>query len=180
MTHLRGGSPMKNGRSGWEIAGDLTLKGVTVAVAAALFSLVWPAGVIDEDADGSADGALRTIASAPQCDTTRVGMKVREGKPFANYSLQDERGVELMRVTYVRTGDVVVKLGERFPARPGVSAKVDGTCSVSVEHGSVGYRLKIRPNGASGFSVADNPHGVRDGLGIDRDGNLARDPSIAD
>lgn len=106
-------------------------------------------------------------------------MKVHEGRSFAIYSLVDVRGIELMRVTYVRTGDVV-NLGERFPVRPNVSAGAVGTCDVAIEHDAVQDRLKLHAGGASGFSVADNPYGVRDGLGVDQDGNPVRDPSIAD
>jgi hypothetical protein len=107
-------------------------------------------------------------------------MTVREGNPYATYSLVDEGGEEVVQVTYVRSGGVVVRLGGGFPVRSSVSSQVDGAFEAAVNDGPVVYRLKIRPGGASGFSVADVPHGVREGLGIDREGKLVRDPAIAD
>lgn len=64
---------MRNGRSGWKIAGDLALRGGTLAVETVLFSVVWPGEPIDEDDDNTAGGTPRTTVSASRGDMTRVG-----------------------------------------------------------------------------------------------------------
>lgn len=102
------------------------------------------------------------IYGAPGAEATRVKMAVGPGRSCSTYSLEDEQGRELLRVTYLRTGFVVVNLGETFPIRPGFSAGVDGNYEFVLAHEGVNHRLRVRPDGESGFTVARQSRRVPD------------------
>jgi hypothetical protein len=142
---------------------NLAWKVAALGVAATTISFCLPA-VPGGSLDAPRDVRLEADARA-RCDTTRVTMSVREGRLYATYLLEGGGGKEVVRVTYVRSGDVAVKLGDAFPVRPGFSARWDGTCVFAATDGDdVCYRLKMKPGGPSGFSISDAAHGVKDGL----------------
>ncbi|MDR3620830.1 MAG: hypothetical protein P4L85_15875 [Paludisphaera borealis] len=159
-------------------AGNLVSKGCVVVVATALVSLM---ASLDGDVGGSDSprGEPWTVGSAPQCDTTRVKMGVNAGRPFSFYSLEDEEGNEMVRVGYSRPGVVVINLGESFPARPGCSATVGGNYNFEVAHRGNFYRIRLRPDGTSGFTVS-GAGGVSDGLGFTPEGKLVHGPTVLD
>jgi hypothetical protein len=74
----------------------------------------------------------------------------------------------------------VLNLGEAFPARPGFTAQVDGTCDFVFVQDGIRYLLKLRPGGMSGLLVLDERRGVRDGLGVAPDGRFVHGPSDVD
>jgi hypothetical protein len=128
---------------------------------------------------GAPGEATPALAAGPAADVNVIRMKPAEGRPFAFYSLQDEAGNELARVTYSPRG-LVVNLGEALPSRPGLSAQADGSCDFVVMQDRVHYLLKLRPGGTSGLLVLDDRRGVRAGLGVTRDGRIVHDPSDLD
>ena len=97
--------------------------------------------------------APSSTASKSRVETTRVRMEIGSGRPFSLYRLEDEAGRELVRVTYGREGFIVINLGEVFPLRPGFSARIDGSYEFALTHEGVDHRLKVGPDGASGFQV---------------------------
>ena len=128
---------------------------------------------------GAPGEATPALAAGPAADVNVVRMKPAEGRPFAFYSLQDEEGNELARVTYSRRG-LVVNLGAALPARPGFSARADGSCDFVVMQDKVHYLFKLRPGGTSGLLVLDDRRGVRAGLGVTRDGRIVHEPEPLD
>lgn len=128
---------------------------VTIAVAS------WLRTPVIGEADGGVETARGGVSSSPLTplfETNRVKMKVSSDLPCAEYRLEDEQGREVLRVTYGRRGFVIVNLGEMFPIRPGFSAELDGTYDFSLIHEGVDHRLKVRPQGVSGFKVASHSH----------------------
>jgi hypothetical protein len=147
-------------------------------VGALVVGMAWLAAIPQAYRDRRGDApaaATSALAAGPAADTIEVRMRPAEGRPYAFYSLQDEAGKELARVTYSLRG-LVVHLGEAFPARPGFSARADGSCDFVVAHGKIHYQFKLRPNGTSGLLILDDQQGDVDGLGVDRDGRLVRGP----
>jgi hypothetical protein len=132
---------------------NLVRTGVVVLVATVLLS--WTVSLERNGGDlTSARDVPSSLVSKSTIDPTRVRMEVGSGRPYSAYSLEDEEGRELIRVTYSRHGFVIVNLGEVFPLRPGFSARIDGSYDFVVDHEGVNHRLTIRPGGTSGFTIA--------------------------
>jgi hypothetical protein len=131
---------------------SLVRAGVVLAIAAV--SLSWAIGVIDVDGPDSTRAGRTSDASEAAVETTRVRMVVAQGRSCSDYSLEDEQGRELLRVTYVRTGFVNVTLGDAFPVRPGFSAGLDGLYDFVATHDGTVHRLRVRPGGPAGFTIA--------------------------
>jgi hypothetical protein len=131
---------------------NLVRAGLVLAIAAV--SLSWAVGVIN--VDGPADLRERNYSEVSKAavETTRMRMTVAPGRSCSDYSLEDEQGRELIRVTYGRTGFVNVTLGDAFPLRPGFSAGLDGLYDFVVAHDGMEHRLRIRPGGPSKFTIA--------------------------
>jgi len=119
------------------------------------------------------------LGAGPAAETTVVRMKPAEGRSFSFYSLEDEEGNEVARLTYSRRG-LVVNLNESLRARPGLSAWADGSCEFVVSLDQTHYRFKLRPGGTSGLLILDERSGERDGLGVAPDGRLVHGPSTLD
>jgi hypothetical protein len=123
------------------------------------------------------DEAPSSPASSLVSDPTELRMRVAAGRPYSFYSLKDEEGNELARVTYARSS-IVVTMGGTLPIHPGLSVGMNGSCDFGVSQGSVHYRFKLRPGGTSGFSVIGGARGVKDGLGVNEEGELVHDPTV--
>jgi hypothetical protein len=132
--------------------------GVVLAIAAV--SLSWAIGVIDVDGPGSTRASRTSEVSKAAVETTRVRMVVAPGRSCSDYSLEDEQGRELLRVTYLPKGVVNVTLGDAFPIRPGFSAGLDGRYDFVAAHDGMQHRLRIRPDGPSGFTIASRSHRI--------------------
>jgi hypothetical protein len=158
----------------WRLIWDLAWKAGALVVAAALVAT----GSFIKPSDG--DEATSLIVAGLQGDMARVRMQVGEGKSSALYSLENECGAELARVTYIRGGNVVITAGPAFPVRPGLSMRADGGCQFSVACDGYCYKFKLKPDGPSGFAVDDYHHGARDGLSVMPDGALIHEPPFAD
>jgi hypothetical protein len=103
---------------------------------------------------------------------TRVRMELPPGELVAKYSLVDERGDQLVQVSYFREGGVLVGLGEAFPVRPDFSAGRDGRCDFSVKHNDADYNLKLYPNGLSAVTIRDPREGDWHQFGISSEGEF--------
>jgi hypothetical protein len=137
---------------------SLVRTGVVLAIAAV--SLSWAIGVIDVDGPDSTRARRTSKVSEAAVETTRVRMIVAPGRSCSDYSLEDEQGREMLRVTYVPTGVVNVTLGDAFPIRPGFSAGLDGLYDFVASHDGTEHRLRIRPGGPAGFTIASRSHRI--------------------
>jgi hypothetical protein len=133
---------------------SLVRAGVVLAIAAV--SLSWAIGVIAVDGPGAPRASRTADVSEAAVETTRVRMVVAPGRSCSEYALEDEEGREFLRVTYVRKGFVNVTLGDAFPIRPGFSAGLDGQYDFVAAHDGMQHRLRIRPDGPAGFTIASH------------------------
>jgi hypothetical protein len=171
---------MKGARYALIAACNLVGSGAVVVVAAVQASMLLPLQV-DRVGDSDPPADFReSVGQEFECETTDVNMRVAEGRPFSHYSLRDDEGKELLRVMYGRSGRVVVTWGEGFPVRAACSSTPGGPYSLDVVSDESYYRLVVRPEAASGFTVSGGPDGVRDGLGITRKGALVHGPTVLD
>jgi hypothetical protein len=131
---------------------SLVRAGIVLAIGAV--SLSWAIGVIDVHGPDAPRASRTSEVSKAVVETTRVRMIVAQGSSCSHYSLEDEQGRELLRVTYVPKGVVNVTLGDAFPIRPGFSAGTDGLYDFVAAHDGMEHRLRIRPGGPSGFTIA--------------------------
>jgi hypothetical protein len=134
-----------------------------VVVATVLLS--WLFSIEPDDGAPGPHPASGALVSKSEIETTHVRLTRDSDKPFSTYSLEGEDGEEILRVTYVGRGDVVVNLGEAFPIRPGFSARRDGNYEFALTYDGVGHRLKVSPDDASGFRVVSRSGPFGDGLG---------------
>jgi hypothetical protein len=170
---------MRGARYALIVAYNLAWMGATVLVAAGLIS--WNSPLESSESGSEPPREFHgAIGSEFQCETTEVRMGVAEGQPNSHYSLRDDEGKELLRVMYNRSGRVVVTWGEGFPVRAACSVMPGGAYEMSVRHGGSSYRLMVRPDATSGFTVSDSRFGVRDGLGVSPEGRLVHTPSVLD
>jgi len=139
---------------------NLVKTGVLLAIAAVALS--WAIGAVRIDGTDGSRGVRSSEVSKAAVETNRLVMSVGSGRSCAEYSLEDEEGRELLRVTYGRKGIVVVNLGDSFPIRPGFSAGLDGSYDFVVAHEGMDHRLKIRPGGPSKFTVAARSRRIGD------------------
>jgi len=112
------------------------------------------------------------------CETTEVRMHVAEGQPSSHYSMKDGEGKELLRVMYSPSGRVVVTWGEGYSVRAGCTATPGGAYDLTVVNGAVDYRLVVRSDSSSGFSVKDRLSGDHDALSVTPEGRLVHGPSV--
>lgn len=105
-------------------------------------------------------------------------MQVPDGLPSAHYSLCDGEGNELIRVMYNRSGGVAVTWGAGFAVRAGCWATPGGAYDLTVMHGETEYRLAVRPDVVSGFTVLNRRTNERDGLSVTSGGWIVRGTSI--
>ena len=168
----------------------MTRAGLLVTAA---FSLAWKCGVVtiavsliaamftslnsSPDVDRPNPSPLAG-SSSPQGREPHLRMQVLSGKLESHYVLEDEDGYELVRVTYVRGGSVNVRLGSSFSVQPGLSVTRNGECNFAVWHRDICYRLNLRENEPSGFTIIDAWHHVTRVFGFTKDGDFVDDPSI--
>jgi hypothetical protein len=99
-------------------------------------------------------------------------MELPPGGFVAKYTLVDERGAPLVRVSYFREGGVLVGLGEAFPVRPDFSADRDGRCNFSAKYNDADYNLELFPNGLSAVTIQDPEEGGWHQFGISPEGRF--------
>lgn len=146
-----------------------------IVIALALFAAMIPEERDDSPLDPTQPALARPTASAAD-QAVEVIMTGRGAGERSRCTLLDEDGRRLLEATYDWSGCLWVHWGDAFPVQPFCTATRDGWISLTARDRLQNYELMVRPQGVSGFRIADYLRNDYQGLGYSKNGELVFDP----